>query len=175
MKKTAPGFTLIELLVVIAIIAILAAVLMLTLQPQQILMRGRDANRLADLATLQQAINLAMSESTESADTIACNGSSGDCTRESNTGLRNLNGTGWIEINLANQKAVSIPLLPIDPSNGSAYYYRYCGTGSSGNGSKWMIKAKLESDQYKAKMSSDGDADNTTYAVASDMGMTCTY
>lgn len=173
MKKTARGFTLIELLVVIAIIAILAAVMMITLQPLQFLMRGRDATRLADLATLSQAINLAMSESSESASTLACNGATGDCTDTSILGTpanRAINGTGWVKVNFKGQSAISIPVLPIDPSNGATYHYTYCG-----NGSNWMIKGILESDQYKVKMTSDGDTDDLHYAVGGDMTMSCTY
>lgn len=173
MRKTARGFTLIELLVVIAIIAILAAVMWITLQPLQFLMRGRDANRLADLATISQAITLAMSESSESASTLACNGVAGDCTDTSVLGTpanRAINGTGWVKVNFKSQSAVSVPILPIDPSNGATYHYTYCG-----NGTNWMIKAILESDQYIPKMTSDGDSDNTHYAVGSDMTMACAY
>lgn len=168
MRKTARGFTLIELLVVIAIIAILAAVLMLTIQPQQIVMRGNDATRLSNLATLQQAITLSLSEATQSADQTACFGDV--CSGKSTDVSRAVDGTGWVKVNFKGQSAVSIPILPIDPSNGLAYYYKYCG-----NGANWMIKAKLESDQYKPKMISDGDGDDTTYAVGSDMTMSCTY
>lgn len=52
------AFTLIELLVVIAIIAILAVVAVLTLNPAELLRQSRDANRIQDMATLQSALNL---------------------------------------------------------------------------------------------------------------------
>src|ERR1700691_308696 len=55
MKK---GFTLIEILVVIAIIAILAAVVVLTLNPAELLRQSRDANRVSDMATLTSALSL---------------------------------------------------------------------------------------------------------------------
>lgn len=176
MKKTARGFTLIELLVVIAIIAILAAVLMITLQPLQMMMRGRDATRLADLATLSQAITLVMSESTESAATLACKGASGDCFGSTQNNVtpanRAITGSGWVVVNFKGQSAVSMPVLPIDPSDNSVNYYKYCG-----NGTNWMIKAILESEQYQTKMSTDGDSDDAHYAVGSDMTMStaCTY
>ncbi|MBI2888821.1 MAG: prepilin-type N-terminal cleavage/methylation domain-containing protein, partial [Candidatus Liptonbacteria bacterium] len=47
------GFTLIELLVVIAIVAILAVVLILTLNPAQILAQSRDSTRISDLNTVK--------------------------------------------------------------------------------------------------------------------------
>jgi prepilin-type N-terminal cleavage/methylation domain-containing protein len=52
------GFTLIELLVVIAIIAILAVVVILTLNPVELLRQSRDANRLSDMSTLSDALNV---------------------------------------------------------------------------------------------------------------------
>ncbi len=52
------GFTLIELLVVIAIVAVLAVVVVLTLSPAELLMQGRDANRISDADTIQHALNL---------------------------------------------------------------------------------------------------------------------
>ena len=52
------AFTLIELLVVIAIIAILSIVVVLTLNPSDMLRSARDSTRLSDMATLQSAINV---------------------------------------------------------------------------------------------------------------------
>jgi prepilin-type N-terminal cleavage/methylation domain-containing protein len=57
-NKSAKGFTLIELLVVIAIIAILSVVVILTLNPAELLRQARDSNRVSDFATLKSAISL---------------------------------------------------------------------------------------------------------------------
>jgi prepilin-type N-terminal cleavage/methylation domain-containing protein len=57
-KKQQKGFTLIELLVVIAIIAILSIVVVLTLNPAEMLRRSRDSNRISDLGTIKTAISL---------------------------------------------------------------------------------------------------------------------
>lgn len=54
MKK---GFTLIELLVVIAIIAILSVVVILTLNPAELLRQSRDSNRVSDLSIAKGAIS----------------------------------------------------------------------------------------------------------------------
>lgn len=167
MKKTAHGFTLVELLVVIAIIAILAAVVVLIINPLELMKRSRDAARLTDLANLQTAINVAVQESTSSTSYIACNGVAGDCTANSVAGGRDIDGTGWVSINFSNQKSVSVPTLPIDPINSagaSGYHYTYCG-----NGETWRIETVLESDQQKPKMLTDGGLSNTLYEVGSDM------
>ena len=57
-NKNKKGFTLIELLVVIAIIAILDVVVVLTLNPAELLRQARDSNRISDFATLKSALGL---------------------------------------------------------------------------------------------------------------------
>lgn len=184
MKKTVhKGFTLVELLVVIAIIAILAAVVVLIINPLELTRRGRDAARLTDLANLQQAINVAVQEATASAQTILC--SSGwdgtKCSGQSNVGSRVSNGTGWVKVDMSAQQSVSVPTLPVDPTNSITYHYTYCS-----NGSAWEINTVLESAQQMGKMATDGGDENaldTTgrYEVGSNLtlirasGGTCTY
>ena len=177
MKKTARGFTLVELLVVIAIIAILAAVVVLIINPLELMKRSRDAARLTDLANLQQAINVAVQESTQSGQALACNGttSPADCSSKStDTNGRVTDGTGWVEVNLSAQKSVTVPTLPIDPINSATYHYTYCG-----NGETWRIETVLESDKQKGKMETDGGPVDTLYEVGSDMSSdiiaSCTY
>src|ERR1700735_5458636 len=57
-SKNRSGFTLIELLVVIAIIAILSVVVVLTLNPAELLRQARDSNRVSDFATIKSAMGL---------------------------------------------------------------------------------------------------------------------
>ncbi len=190
MKKSAQdqkgGFTLVELLVVIAIIAILAAVVVLIINPLELTKRGRDAARLADLANLQNAINVAVQEATGSGamavlckdgDGVSCSGKSGG----TGTGTRVSNGTGWVKVDLSTSKSVSVPTLPIDPINDTANHYTYCAASDA-----WEINAVLESDQQKGKMANDGGNENETdatgrYEVGSNLtliapsGGTCTY
>ncbi|MCL5784705.1 MAG: prepilin-type N-terminal cleavage/methylation domain-containing protein [Patescibacteria group bacterium] len=186
MKKSAQvlhkGFTLVELLVVIAIIAILAAVVVLIINPLELTMRGRDAARLSDLMNLQNAINVALQEGSAAAQqSPACNDNTAtgvtcgpNRTYPSGANTRLTNGTGWVQINFAGQSNVTVPTLPVDPTNNGAasteYHYTYCGDGA-----KWIIKARLESQQQRGKMSTDGDTDNNSYAVGSDMSLVCAY
>ena len=56
--KTVKGFTLIELLVVIGILAVLSVVIILTLNPAELLKQARDSTRISDLSTVRTAISL---------------------------------------------------------------------------------------------------------------------
>lgn len=186
MKKIAQvqrGFTLVELLVVIAIIAILAAVVVLIINPLELVRRGRDAARLADLAHLQSAINIAVQEATgsgtvgvlcKSSVAYPCGGAAGQ--GQSNVGSRLSDGTGWVKVDLSSQKSVSVPTLPADPVNDATYHYTYCADKDA-----WEIDAVLESVQQSGKMTADGGEDSTKYEVGSNLGLikvsgaSCTY
>lgn len=191
-KQSTTGFTLVELLVVIAIVAILAAVVVLIINPLELTRRSRDAARLSDLANLQQAINVAAQEATTSGTDILCFGgftSGSVCSEDTDpegANTRSANGTGWVKVNLGTQKSVSVPTLPVDPINNADYHYTYCS-----NGSAWEIDTKLESEQQKPKMGTDGGPDaqhnevtgavpNGVYETGSDLSLigpsgACTY
>lgn len=156
------GFTLVELLVVIAIIAILAAVVVLIINPLELTRRSRDAARLSDLANLQQAINVAAQEATSSGTAILCSRglTGGVCTEKTDpigVNTRKSDGTGWVHANLGTQQSVSVPTLPVDPVNDSSFHYIYCSDGAT-----WEIDAKLESNQQKGKVGTDGGNENDT-------------
>ncbi len=61
-KSKKKGFTLIELLIVIAIIAILSVVVVLTLNPAEMLRRSRDSNRASDLSIIKTALSLYLAD-----------------------------------------------------------------------------------------------------------------
>jgi len=165
------AFTLIELLIVIAIIAILAVVVVLTLNPAQLLAQSRDANRISDMATLQSAINLYNTDQSGSAGYSLGNASSAylslpdssstcgswnlpsllgytySCS--SITSSRNINGSGWVSVNLASTTSGShLSNLPVDPVNSSStgLYYTYYS-----NGSQYEVTSIFESAKYKAQ------------------------
>lgn len=60
--KNRKGFTLIELLIVIAIIAVLSVVVILSLNPAELLRQARDSNRISDMATMKSAISLYLAD-----------------------------------------------------------------------------------------------------------------
>jgi prepilin-type N-terminal cleavage/methylation domain-containing protein len=141
-KKTKKGFTLIELLVVIAIIAILSVVVILTLNPAELLRQSRDSNRISDLSVTKSAIsfylasvnspNLASSSAgyneayySQANPPVLTTASSGfstaDITAANVTGSVQyaINSTGWIPVNFTAITAGGSPLasLPHDPVN----------------------------------------------------------
>ncbi len=164
------AFTLIELLVVIAIIAILAVVVVLTLNPAALLQQSRDSSRLSDMQTITSAINLYntdqggttgyslgtpgvtyISVPDPTATTTAgtnCSGLglSGNYHCAASSTFRNVNGTGWIPVDLASTTGGSpLSVLPVDPINttSSGEYYQYMT-----NGNTFEIAGIPESQKY---------------------------
>jgi len=182
MHLTRRAFTLIELLVVIAIIAILSVVVVLTLNPAELLRQSRDSNRVSDMSTLNSALGV---YSTDQSGAIGFNtGSSSvvyvsipDPTASTTSGdqcqglglitlsspysyhcaasstFRNVNGTGWIPVNFSNISSGS-PLgnLPVDPINQSSSRNYYTYTT---NGTQFEVTAAMESQKYNLGGSSD--------------------
>ncbi|MBI2019139.1 type II secretion system protein [Candidatus Daviesbacteria bacterium] len=172
MKKSAQvhkGFTLVELLIVMAIMGILALVVLVIINPLEVTRRGRDSARLADLASLQQAINVAVQEATTSSAEILCSGTTAPCSGSSHTGSRSANGTGWIKVDLSSNSTMSVAALPIDQTNSSQYHYTYCSDGNA-----WEINATLESQQQSGKPGNDGGNDPALYEVGSNLGLIAT-
>jgi type II secretory pathway pseudopilin PulG len=152
-------------LVVIAIIAILAVVVVLTLNPAELLRQSRDANRLSDLATLSSAINLYTTDQSgasgfslgnpassylsipDTTSTCANIGFASGNVCVSATSSRNIDGTGWIPLSFKNISTGSpLSSLPLDPSNtsSSGLYHTYSTTGST-----YQLIAAMESQKYK--------------------------
>lgn len=180
MKKTARGFTLVELLIVIAIIAILAVVAFIVINPLELTRRARDASRLSDIASLQQAITVAVQEATSTPNQVLCVGGGNVCQGRSNVDSRNSNGTGWVRVDLSSQQAVSVPTLPIDPNDGLQFHYTYCAdTGLTGITADWVIFTTLESTQQSGKMTTDGGPDDTKFEAGTKLSLSgvapCTY
>ena len=170
------GFTLIELLVVIAIIAILAVVVVLTLNPGQLILQARDSTRVSDLASLQDAIGLYITDaavngtvSLGSANTVYV--SIPDPTATSTLGdqcqglgllslptgyayhcaasstFRMNDGTGWIPINWKSMSQGGVlGQLPQDPVNSSSS--RTYETYTT-DGTQYELTTALESSKYK--------------------------
>lgn len=129
--------------------------------------RNRDATRLSDGANIQTAINVAVQEATSSGAAVLCDGNAGKkfpCGGLSNLNSRLSNGTGWVKVNLAQQKAISVPTLPIDPINDGIYHYAYCANNDS-----WEMNLVLEYTQQVSKMVNDGGDDTNKYELGSNL------
>jgi prepilin-type N-terminal cleavage/methylation domain-containing protein len=131
-KSSSQSFTLLELLIVIAILAILAATILLVLQPQELLKQARDANRISSLKQLSNSINFAL---TETGGTLDMDGSfSNTCKGETNqTIYLSLIDTTTTCQNLINQGYLASP-----PTN----WHYHCPTSTTyqtkTNGLGWL-------------------------------------
>ena len=172
MKK---GFTLIELLVVIAILAILATVIVVIINPGELLKQARDTTRISDLAAVNNAIALYLSDynnpgiggasnaacaSGANATLVRCTytgaatpfGGAVPCTTNATT---TVDGNGWVPITFTSISSGSpLARLPLDPSQSATLFYSYaCGGGT--NALNYEMDAAMESVKYKAGGSAD--------------------
>lgn len=78
------GFTLLELLIVVSIIAILSVALIFVLNPAETLRKSRDAQRIADLATMKSSLGIYTTSTTSpqlaGTNNTACKAGSGSGT-----------------------------------------------------------------------------------------------
>ncbi len=173
-KPARRGFTLIELLVVIAIVAVLAVVVVLVLNPAQLLQQARDSNRLSDLATINSALSYlktdqpsaslgsastsyisVLDQSATSTAGDQCQGlgllslgsSSWHCAASST--YRASDGTGWIPAALSSVSyGTPLAQLPTDPTNvtSSGLYYSYATDGTN-----YEVASIMESSKYRTQ------------------------
>ncbi len=160
------GFTLIELLIVIAILAILAASVVIVLNPSELMAQSRDSSRAVGLKSIDKAVSLftlnlpgnsigannivylSLPDSSATCASHALPPLPGGWVYSCATAVNYLktDGTGWIPVNLDLAPGGSpFPSLPIDPVNSSAglQYYAYV---SSLN--RWEVSGKMESERY---------------------------
>jgi type II secretory pathway pseudopilin PulG len=180
------SFTLVELLVVIGILAILTAAVVIVLNPAELLRQSRDSKRTTDLASLNNAIKLLLTQNPDvslgSASTvyISLADSSSTCGSYSLPALpagwqyrcataanyQKIDSTGWVPISFSSASNVaSLPTLPVDPQNAGAYYYSYIAGGS------WEIAGLFESEKYAAKAQSDAGVDPERLEVGSNLAL----
>jgi prepilin-type N-terminal cleavage/methylation domain-containing protein len=177
------AFTLIELLIVIAIIAILSIVVVLALNPAELLRQSRDQNRLSDLDTLTHAVSLfqtdvavvssigSLGSSTlvyvSLSDPNASTSAGSNCSSLNLPGLpagsayhcagpnfyRKTDGSGWIPLNFSSITTGS-PLGQLPIDPQNSSSSRLYYTYAT-NGSKYEVTAGMESSKYKLGGSND--------------------
>jgi len=182
------GFTLIELLIVIAIVAILSTVVVLVLNPAQLLAQARDSNRISDLNTLKSAMLLYLNDGGTqlaadyskcyNSTTTTCFGTTGYGTTTLPADIRVATGGGWVGGNAScgatcgpNFSSLTsgapFSVLPIDPTNSSALHYSYVATSTN---SQFEFAAIMESTKFANTggsdvESTDGGNDPNAYEV----------
>ena len=169
------SFTLVELLIVIAILAILAAAVVIVINPGEMLAQARDAERISSIESLKKSIDLFILDnpsaplgtsqtvyiSLPDASSSTCGSITSlpslpspwvyHCVTAAN--LRKTDSTGWIPLNLGNIYGGSpISSLPIDPVNDSASgkYYTYVMGGS------YELTALMEAEKHDVAVKDGG-------------------
>jgi type IV pilus assembly protein PilA len=112
MKKVKTGFTLIEILVVIGIIAILAAIVIIAINPARQFAQARNSQRVANVNAILNAVGQRLADNK---GVFA----GGGCTAISTLATTTVNYSGGGASDFATNCLVPtyIPTLPIDPSN----------------------------------------------------------
>jgi type II secretory pathway pseudopilin PulG len=185
MDNRKESFTLIELLIVVGMIGILSAVTVVIIQPNEMINRARDGKRVTDLKSINDALRLyqvGTSTSLGSASTtyISIPDTSSTCSNlilpslpsgwqyrcvvEAN--LRDIDGNGWIPINLSSiASGPPFSKLPIDPTNSDSqgYYYTYVAS--------WELTASLQA-QRRDAAERDGGTLNSAFEIGTNLSLT---
>ena len=191
------GFTLIELLIVIGILGILAAAVVVVLNPAELLAQARDTQRIQDMAGMNSALSLyaadlvnpdlngAQADAECSQDSDVTNGDgyvAVDPTTVSFTARTQVNdGTdatqevdenGWLPVNLTAMSTGSpLSVWPVDPTNSGDSVYRYACDMTN---ITWELNATLESIKFATTEDMDGNDGGDTatfYEVGTEPGL----
>ena len=111
------GFTLVELLVVMGVIGVMAGIVVAAINPLRQFQRGRDSQRKADVAQVQQALEMWRADNGVYPDTSTLSTCGGSLVFSGVTYLRR---------------------IPCDPSN-TTHAYTYSSTGAT-----YTLRACLE-------------------------------
>ena len=175
------AFTLVELLITLGVIAIVSSVTVLAINPAEKLREARDTNRLSDMATLNQALGMAVLEGAVLGNAtsvyvsvpdpaIGTDGFWSSCggmgfatsalpagysySCGSLTRYKNSDGSGWIPVNLKTLPGGSpISVMPVDPANrtSTSLFYAYATDGKN-----YDLTACMESKKYNTSGQIDG-------------------
>ena len=189
MKK---GFTLIELLVVIAILAVLMSVVVVTINPAEMLKKTRDTKRISDLDALRTALNLYVTDvgNLTGIASVNCHvyvtasnnftGTAQGCAAYTTSTSQASTGSGWIPLNFATISSGNpLSVLPIDPriiyigDQTSTGWHAYLFKASTAS-TTFKLMANMESNYYSSSGTgdvegTDGGASTTVYEIGSDV------
>lgn len=183
---------MVELLIVMATVAALAVIVILVLNPSQLLKQARDSTRLADLAALNKAIGISqtsLSSSGSGSTTtlyLSLADASSTCGSYALPALMQgrtyhcvpadsstrVDGMGWIPLSfLTDSSVTAIHKLPVDPVNSASgdLYYRFMTGGTS-----WKVSARLESAKMASAAISDGGTDASLMELGSNLALIAT-
>jgi prepilin-type N-terminal cleavage/methylation domain-containing protein len=186
------AFTLVEVLIVVGLIAVLATVVLLTLNPLDFLKQGRDSTRLNDLSNLVRTLNYIQAESPQTffgnPKTIYISRPDPNLTGDATSNCPNMNlppiptdwsyycvspqnlsridGKGWIPIDFSKQAIFRLSKLPVDPKNDENYYYTYV---YDPNTQTFEIDTALESQKQKHLLSEDNGDNNNLYELGTNL------
>jgi len=172
-------------LIVITILAALAAAVVVVLNPAELLAQARDAQRLSDMTTMRDAVNLFITQviirpttpllCSPAGTHIETGCTAGHCTFAHAAGgspffpatctvpgtaaVRLINGTGWVTANLTNMHGGSpVAALPIDPVNNATFFYAFRADGVNNT---FRLATRLESVRHRGMMIADGGPRST--------------
>ncbi|HXF44176.1 MAG TPA: type II secretion system protein [Candidatus Paceibacterota bacterium] len=199
MNKAKKGFTLIELLVVIAILGVLATAVILVINPAELIRQARDSTRISDLANINRAISLYLTDvATPYLGGIgnACTNGAAVCTSGTTeyfsattscvtaaAASTTVNGSGWVTIDFADISSGSpISRLPFDPNNGAttgecadatsgACFYSYGCSGTNYELNAIMESVKYSNGQAGDVESKDGGNEPNVYEVGNKLDL----
>ncbi len=113
MKRSEKGFTLLEILLVVAAMAILAAVIIIAINPGKQLADTRDSQRWTDIQTILDAVyQYAVDNDGDLPSTIT-----GAATEICKTGAADC--TGLIDLSVLTTDGTYLVAIPVDPGGGT--------------------------------------------------------
>lgn len=149
MKNKKGGFTLIEILVVIGIVAILAAIVLIAINPARQFAQANDTQRRSNVNAILNAIGQYISDN---------KGTVPDSGDMSTTAKEIKSGSGGVDL-CADLVPKYLPSLPVDPDNGSAVTEANCGSYSTG----YSISKATSTDRIT--VSATSQVDGSTISV----------
>ena len=190
--RRSQSFTLIELLIVIAILALLMSMVVIAINPAEMLRKSRDTRRISELKELNNVLGIFQANkpttSMGTASTVyvsipAVNSNCSDISLptlpagfsyacSSSANYKKTDGNGWIPVNFNSLDTGSpIATLATDPTNATStgLFYTYVPSTTS-----YELNATFESSVYRLsgesdKASTDGGDNYSLYEIGTDL------